>query len=498
MLFTDSDKTLYQKVINLSITSVVVLMLMLFCWLMHYSLVMPLFLLFLALHLKNFKEACIKIFLNLGLLLAIILFVSYAINQYSTIPLFYIPVASIAMLTMLLYNDHELSFIMAFASSVLVCLVIGGDFGMLLTFFIGSLTGAYSVRGARLRGQLIGAGLFVSVMNVICLFLINFDSGLILTKTFASNKLYPLAANGFISTFIVAAVLKIFEYLFHVLTNFSLLELSDFNQPLLKKMILEAPGTYHHSLVVSNLSEAAADSIGANALLARVGAYYHDIGKMDKPEYYTENQLIGTNKHDGMEPSMSRLVILNHVKEGIELAKKYKLNQLIVDFIPQHHGTGLVYYFYQKALEEAENGEVISEDNFRYPGPKPQTRETAIVLLADSVEGAVRALDEKNMNRIGDTVRKIINNKFIDGQLDECNLTLKEIDQISLTFVRILGGMYHGRVKYPEKKNSVQKKSAEKNRIFQRSESQRSQKDNQNGSSDNIVQNNPKPSKDTE
>jgi len=288
MLFTDSDKTLYQKVINLSITSVVVLMLMLFCWLMHYSLVMPLFLLFLALHLKNFKEACIKIFLNLGLLLAIILFVSYAINQYSTIPLFYIPVASIAMLTMLLYNDHELSFIMAFASSVLVCLVIGGDFGMLLTFFIGSLTGAYSVRGARLRGQLIGAGLFVSVMNVICLFLINFDSGLILTKTFASNKLYPLAANGFISTFIVAAVLKIFEYLFHVLTNFSLLELSDFNQPLLKKMILEAPGTYHHSLVVSNLSEAAADSIGANALLARVGAYYHDIGKMDKPEYYTD------------------------------------------------------------------------------------------------------------------------------------------------------------------------------------------------------------------
>ena len=475
MLFADNDKTFYEKTISISITLFVVLVLMLFCWMVNYSLVIPLFLLFLALHLKNFRKACAKIFLNLGLLLVLIVFAAYAMQQYSTLPLYYIPVASIAMLTMLLFNDHEMSFIMAFASSVLVCLIVGGDFGMLLIFFIGSWTGAYSVRGARLRGQLIGAGLFVSVMSIVCLFLLNFDSGLILTKAFASQKLYPLAASGFISAFIVAAVLKIFEYLFHVLTNFSLLELSDFNQPLLKKMILEAPGTYHHSLVVSNLSEAAADSINANALLARVGAYYHDIGKMAKPEYYTENQLIGTNKHDGMVPSMSRLVILNHVKEGIDLAKKYKLNSLIVDFIPQHHGTSLVYYFYQKALEEAEEGEVIVEENFRYPGPKPQTRETAIVLLADSVEGAVRALEEKNMNRIGDTVRKIINNKFIDGQLDECNLTLKEIDKISSTFVRILGAMYHGRVKYPEKKNPVSKKSAEISKISKRSESKKQQ-----------------------
>ena len=174
---------------------------------------------------------------------------------------------------------------------------------------------------------------------------------------------------------------------------------------------------------------------------------------MEKPEYFTENQLIGGNKHDRMEPSMSRLVILNHVKDGIEVAKRNKVNSVIVDFIKQHHGTSLVYFFYQKALEEAQDGEVVIEDNFRYPGPKPQTRETAIVLLADSVEGAVRSLDEANPTKIEETVKKIINNKFIDGQLDECNLTLKEIDKISSTFTRILSAMYHSRAKYPEKKN---------------------------------------------
>jgi putative nucleotidyltransferase with HDIG domain len=235
-----------------------------------------------------------------------------------------------------------------------------------------------------------------------------------------------------------------------VLTNFRLLELSDFNHPLLKRMVLEAPGTYHHSLIVSNLSEAAADAIGANTLLTRVGAYYHDIGKLDKPEYFTENQLAGGNVHDDIEPSMSRLVILNHVKEGVELGKKFKLNQAILDFIPQHHGTALMYYFYQKALEEAEEPDSIKEENYRYPGPKPQTRETAIVMLADSVEGATRALDEHTPTRIADTVRKVINNKFIDGQLDECNLTLKEIELIAATFTRVLSAMYHGRIKYPE------------------------------------------------
>ncbi len=446
-----------DKVAHISLAVFSVIGLWLFCWAVQYPLIIPLFLLFLAIHLVFSGKASLRLFLNLGLLLALIVFVTHVVFHYTDMSLRYVPVAGIAILTMLLFNDLQLAFVMAFASSVLVSLVSGGDFGMMLTFFMGALAGAYTVRDARMRGQVIGAGVFVSLVHLACLVLLNPSYHLFLKKGFAVQYLYPLVANGFICAFLVIATLKVFEYLFGVLTNYSLLELADFNQPLLKRLILEAPGTYHHSLIVSNLAEGAADAIGANALLTRVGAYYHDIGKLVKAEYFTENQMMGYNKHDDIEPSMSRLVIFNHVTEGIELAQKHKLNPAIIDFIPQHHGTGLMYYFYQKAQEEAKEGETVDETDFRYPGPKPQTRETAITLLADSVEGATRALDEHTPTKIEETVKKVINNKFIDGQLDECDLTLQEINKISATFTRILSAMYHARIKYPEKKNGSTK-----------------------------------------
>jgi putative nucleotidyltransferase with HDIG domain len=215
-------------------------------------------------------------------------------------------------------------------------------------------------------------------------------------------------------------------------------------------MIMEAPGTYHHSLIVGNLSEAACTSVGANALLARIGAYYHDIGKLEKPEYFSENQDIKTSKHDTLSPDMSKLVIMNQVTKGLELAKKYKLNPRLIDFILQHHGTSLVYYFYRRALETLEEDQEVREEGFRYPGPKPNTKETAIVLLADSAEAATRALKEPSPANIKDVVHKIINNKFIDGQLDECDLTLKDLEKISEIFIRILSGIYHARITYPE------------------------------------------------
>jgi putative nucleotidyltransferase with HDIG domain len=364
-----------------------------------------------------------------------------------------VPVATFTMLTMLLFNSRTLSLIMAFGSSVLVCLILGSDLQMMITFFLGSLTGAYAVRDARRRSQIFFAGIYVSIIQVICLFLAHPYFNDFMTKDFIHFQLMPVALNGILSAFIVAATLKIFEILFGVLTNFSLLELADREHPLIKRMILEAPGTYHHSLIVANLAEAAAQEIGAHPLLTRVGAYYHDVGKLVMPKYFTENQLTGGNVHEAIEPSMSRLVILNHVKEGMELAHKHKLNQAIIDFIPQHHGTGLMYYFYKKSLEQAGEDEKIDEADFRYPGPKPQTRETALVMLADSVEGATRALQDPNPQNIEDTVKKIVNNKFIDGQLDECPLTLKEIEKISSTFIRMQTAMYHGRVKYPEFKN---------------------------------------------
>jgi putative nucleotidyltransferase with HDIG domain len=446
-----------------------------FCQVAHFSLVIPLLILYVGVHLYFFHKASIKLFLYLGLLLTLLLSGVYAITEVLEVSLLYIPIAGIAMLTMLLFNDLQITFLMSFISSIMVALILGEQpsppysllsaLDYMVIYFIASLTAAYTVKDARTRGKFFSASLACSVMQVIVVVLMVRSLDVIFSREFLYYYIRPIFINGFAASLVVMYTLRIFEFLFGVLTNFSLIELSDKDHPLLKRMSLEAPGTYHHSMVVSDISEAAAYAIGANALLTRVGAYYHDIGKIVKPEYFTENQLMGGNKHDSIEPSVSRLVILNHVKEGLELAKKYKLNPVITQFIPQHHGTGLIYYFYQKALEGAQDKTSVHEDIYRYPGPKPQLRETATVLLADSVEGAVRSLEDPTLKKIEETVRKIINNKFIDGQLDECQLTLKEIDQIASTFTRVLSAMYHSRVKYPEKKNGIEnrnRKSADK------------------------------------
>jgi putative nucleotidyltransferase with HDIG domain len=423
------------------------------CYSASLSLSIPLFLILLGFYLWYQRRVDYKLLLSLGLLLALIVFIAYASIHYVIFPSFFIPVAAIGILVMLLYNDLHLALIMSFASSILVGFVLGNRFDLMIVYFTGSLVGAFSVKEARTRGQLINAGFMISVFQVLCIVLLDPYKEFLLGRNFLFHYFRPLFLNGFISAFIVMATLKIFEYLFGVVTSFSLLELSDFNHPLLKKMILEAPGTYHHSLFVGNLAEAAANTVGANTLLCRVGSYYHDIGKIDKPEYFTENQIFESNKHDDLEPTMSRLVIFNHVKNGVEMSKKYNLHPTIVDFIEGHHGKSLMHYFYQRAVAEAQEGEVVDEQTFRYPGPKPQTREVAIVMLADSVEGACRALEDPTPARIDELVRKIINNKFIDGQLDECTLTLKDLELIGMTFTRVLTAIYHTRVKYPEKKN---------------------------------------------
>jgi len=423
------------------------LALVVFCYFSGFPLIIPLLVFFFGVHLFYFKKASPKLFLHLSLLLALLVFAAHALKSYAHLIHFYLPIASVAMLTMLLFNDVQISFMMALMSAVLAGIVLGFDLNEMLIFFLGGLAGAYKVKDARTRGVLIEAGIFVSIIQVVCALLIN----PVINKDILMYILKPLAVNGLICAAVVIASAKIFEMIFDEITNFTLLELSDSSHPLMKRMVVEAPGSYHHSLIVSNLAEAAADAIDAHSLLVRVGAYYHDIGKMVNPGYFTENQMVPGNKHDELEPSMSRLVIFNHVKEGIELARKYRLNHHIIDFIPEHHGTSLMYYFYQKALSEGQT-KGLEEKDYRYPGPKPQSKETAIVLLADSVEGATRALDEHTPGRIEDVVRKVINNKFIDGQLDECNLTLREIDTIASVFVRVLSAMYHGRVQYPEKK----------------------------------------------
>lgn len=316
------------------------------------------------------------------------------------------------------------------------------------------MSGAFFSTKVRKRTKIIRAGIIAGAVEFFVVYL--------LSKNLGYNDLWELfkvnMSNGFISSVIVIGILPLFEMIFGVITNISLLELSDFNHPLLRKMILEAPGTYQHSLVVANLAETAAEEIGANSLLARVGSYYHDIGKISKAEYFSENQMLASqrDKHKKLNPSMSRLIIMNHVKEGIDSAKKNRLNKKLIDFIAQHHGTTLVYYFYKMAQTQSQDNK-NAEETFRYPGPKPQSKEVAIVHLADTIEARSRALDEPSPSRIKEMVRDSINKKFLDGQLDDSDLTLKDLESIAKVFIRILNAMFHTRIDYPKEEDDNNK-----------------------------------------
>ncbi|MFH0738431.1 MAG: HDIG domain-containing metalloprotein [Candidatus Omnitrophota bacterium] len=385
--------------------------------------------------------------LYLAFLFVIIFVSSYFILRRGW-PAAYIPFCVIPMLATLLFNELRISLLITVAAAVAVASLAGNNFNLGLLFLTSGIISSALVFNVRRRMQIISAGFIVGLTQMVILFFL--DRFNLQNPT----RYLTLMLSGLSSGVIVIGVLPVFEYLFKTVTNISLLELADFNHPLLQRMITEAPGTYHHSLIVGNLSEAACNAVGAHALLARIGAYYHDIGKLQKPIYFSENQNINESQHDSLSPTMSKMVIMNHVRDGLELAKKYKLNPRLVDFIMQHHGKSLVYYFYRRALENIEEDQEIQEEGFRYPGPKPDSKETAIVLLADSVEAACRALKDPTPPRIEGTVHKIINNKFIDGQLDECELTLKDLEKISAVFIHILSGIYHSRAIYPEEKKS--------------------------------------------
>ncbi|MDP8298616.1 MAG: HDIG domain-containing protein [Candidatus Tantalella remota] len=369
-------------------------------------------------------------------------------------PSYFIPMAGIGMLITLLVSFNT-AFLIVVLMSVFLSLIFGGKIpDITLVLLVGSTVGMFAVKGARRRARILWAGLLAGVAKCLAIVCIGLVNGMQM-DFFVKDGAWGIAS-GILSGFIVMGLLPVFEYLFKVPTNISLLELSDLNHPLLKKLAIEAPGTYHHSIMVGNLAEAACDSIGANSLLARVGAYYHDIGKIPKAEYFSENEMGVGSRHATLTPSMSALIIGKHVKDGVEMAKQYKLNNKIVDFITQHHGDSRISYFYQKALEKSENGTVIDEENFRYPGPKPQTKESAIILLADSVEASSRTLNEPTPASIRNLVKKIVNNKFIDAQLDGCDLTLRDMHDIADSFVRVLMGTFHTRLDYPEEtdKNS--------------------------------------------
>lgn len=330
--------------------------------------------------------------------------------------------------------------------SLLVAIVAGGDVRLGLVTFVGSTVGVYAIRRINHRTDLVVAGFLVGIANALAITAVGLAEQLTWYPHLVRDAAFGLG-NGILVGVIVIGALPYLEDPFGLVTPIKLLELSNPSHPLLRRLQTEAPGTYHHSIVVANLAEAAAEAIGGDSLLVRVGTYYHDVGKIRRPVFFAENQVGVENPHDKMAPSLSALTILAHVRDGLDYAREYRLPKAVTDFIPQHHGTNVIRYFYHQAVRR---GDAADEDAFRYEGPKPQTRETAIVMLADAAEGAIRAMTRPTPERIEQVVRRIIREKLDDRQLDECDLTFRDLDLIAQSFTRVLASMFHPRVEYPD------------------------------------------------
>jgi cyclic-di-AMP phosphodiesterase PgpH len=366
--------------------------------------------------------------------------------------LFAMPVACGSML-ICIFQGMSMALVFSMIISVLSSLVIQGGEEFFIYFFVSSLLAAHWVKDYRQRGILIRTGAKVGLVNIfICLSMeINYGT------LFSIDAIVAVIAGflgGMLAGVISTGIIPLVEMTFGFTTDMKLLELANLDQPLLRELMVQAPGTYHHSVIVSSMAEASAKAINANPLLSKVAAYYHDIGKMKKPQYFIENQMGGENKHDKLAPSLSSLIILAHIKDGVELANEHRLNREIIDIIEQHQGTKLISFFYEKAKSQAVDRGAkaykIKEEDYRYPGPKPQTKEAGLVMLADMVEAATRALSDPNLARVQGTVQRIINKVFADGQLDECEITLKDLHAIAKSFNVTLSGIFHYRVEYPD------------------------------------------------
>lgn len=359
-----------------------------------------------------------------------------------------VPIVLLSLLATVLFRD-KVGYTMTLLALTLLALLPDISGGMVFTWFVLGMVTVVSVRRIQKRSQFYQTFVLLTALSVLLTLVSRSGDagaggpglGLLLVAVFS-----PV-----LSVMIGLFLLPVVEPLVGVCSDLTLLELSDLNHPLLQRMALEAQGTYHHSQVVGQLAEHAARAVDANALLTRVGALFHDIGKMLKSEYYVENQRPDLNKHDELSPSMSALVISSHVKEGIELGRKWRLPQQVLDFIPEHHGTMIMEFFYHKALE-AEGNETVKVDDFRYPGPKPRSRETAILMLADATEAAARSLAKPTPSRIKELTKQIIDKRMLSGELDESGLTLSDLARIRDAFVPLLTGIHHARIVYPGQK----------------------------------------------
>lgn len=384
------------------------------------------------------------------ILINLITIISLLLSRgFSILSPYLIPVACAPLLMSLLIN-YKISLFVNTMNVFLIANIVEFEPQIILICVLCSLLGSTFIRKMEQRNDILYASIFMTIVGV----LLNLANGIYLSSNFKEIILNTsLIVIGMIFSGVFAiGILPVLEGIFDVVTTLKLLELSNPNSPIMKKLLMEAPGTYHHCMLVANLAEMAAEEVGANSVITRIGAYYHDIGKTARPYFFKENQLTKDNPHDKINDTLSTLIILSHVKDGVELAKEYNLPKVIVDIIKEHHGTTLVKYFYYKAKNAAENPDDIKEEDYRYPGPIPSTKEAGIIMLADSTEAAVRSITNPTSEKIQKMIHDIVDDKVNSGELDNCDLTLRDINTIKECFLKALNGIYHKRIEYPKEK----------------------------------------------
>lgn len=397
---------------------------------------------------KEKKEILIDTKLVFLILLLNLLSVISA-RVFTFVSLFIIPIAC-APILMTVFLDSKISIVINSLNLLFVAVIVGFDPQVILIGSVSTIVSSTTLKKISQRNDILYSTVYVAAAVAVVIL----SSGILLSNNIKQILLDVILAvfGAFISGILAMGLLPFLESSFSLVTNMKLLELSNPNNPLLKRLLMEAPGTYHHSVMVANLAEVAAEEVGANPMLVRVGAYYHDVGKIKRPFFFGENQLGGTNPHDKISPTLSTTIIISHVKDGLELAKEYDIPKVVSDMIVQHHGTTLVKYFYYTLKNSSENPDEIREEDFRYPGPKPQSKEAAIIMMADSVEAAVRSIQEPTLEKIEDMVNNIVKDKMNSNQLNECDLTFRELEVIKACFLRVLKGIYHHRIEYPTEK----------------------------------------------
>lgn len=394
---------------------------------------------------KNYLWRESEKLLMIEIVMLIFLYLASLLFKLEHIFLFLIPLSFLAMVFTMLFGEI-FSMVICFVLASILAIFTGMRFPVFIFLMVSSIAGIFSVKGINRRAKLYKALFIISVTNMLLVFGI---------ESFSRTPIFSILMgtsfgfiNAVVSVFLLVGLLPLFEKFTETTTDITLFEWSDLNLPLLKKLSVTAPGTYNHSIIVGNLAEAAAESIGVNSILTRVASYYHDIGKMLKSEYFIENQMGIKNPHNKLTPQLSCIILISHVKEGIEIAQRAGLPNEIIKIIREHHGSSLIVPFFEKAKKQ-NHKEKVDESQFRYPGPSPSTKESGIVMLADSVEAASRSLEEPNAKRLKSLINEIIEERFRDGQLNNSQLTLVDLKKIGESFLPILVGMYHLRVEYP-------------------------------------------------